>query len=124
MIQRRWTARGIALLLLCAAGAPAQAAAQDVAGTWVLSVQLDAGGGDATFVFEVDGNQITGTYSGALGEQEVTGTIEGTTVRFRFDDDQVGEVTYEGTLEGTSMSGRCSYGLLGEGTFSGAKSTR
>lgn len=112
------------LSIALTAGTAAEAAAQDVAGTWVLSVQLDAGSGDATFVFEVDGNQIAGSYTGALGEREVSGTIDGSTVKFGFDDDQVGEVTFEGTIDGASMSGRCNYGLLGEGTFSGGKSTR
>jgi polyisoprenoid-binding protein YceI len=123
MKQYRLITAGAAFLLTLAASAPAQAAAQDVAGTWVLSVQLDAGGGDATFVFEVDGTQIAGSYAGALGERDVTGTVEGSTVKFGFEDDQVGEVSFEGTIEGTSMSGRCNYGLLGEGTFSGNKST-
>ena len=46
---------------------------QDVAGTWILAVDLGASGaGDATFVLEQDGNDLSGTYSGALGEQRVS----------------------------------------------------
>lgn len=108
--------------VLSALALPSSAAAQQVAGTWVLSVDLDAGSGDATFVFEVDGGAITGTYTGTLGEQEVTGTIEGTAVRFGFSEDQVGDVTFQGTIDGDSMSGACDYGLLGSGTFSGSRS--
>lgn len=106
---------------LAAFAAPIDAAAQELAGRWVLSVELDAGSGDATFVFEVDGNEISGTYNGTLGERAVTGTIDGSTVTFGFSDDQVGDVSFEGTLDGTSLSGTCEYGLLGSGTFSGRK---
>ncbi len=108
--------------VLLAAVTPTDVTAQDLAGRWVLSVDLDVGSGDATFVFEVDGNEITGTYSGAVGDYPITGTIEGNTVKFGFSSDDVGEVTYEGTMEGDSMAGRCEYGLLGAGTFSGSKS--
>ena len=73
-------------------------------------------------MFEVDGNNISGTYSGTLGDQEVTGTIDGATVRFSFSEDQVGEVSYVGTIEGDNMTGTCSYGMLGEGTFEGSRS--
>lgn len=108
--------------VLFAVASPTEVTAQELAGTWVLSVDLDAGSGDATFVFEVDGNQITGTYSGAMGDYRITGTIEGNTVMFGFSSDDVGDVTYEGTITGDSMAGDCEYGDLGGGTFSGTKS--
>ncbi len=109
------------LLSALALVAPPDAAGQEVAGRWLLSVELDAGSGDATFVFEVDGNAISGTYSGTLGEQSVTGTIDGSSVTFGFSVDQVGDVSFRGTVEGTSMSGTCEYGMLGSGTFQGRR---
>ena len=93
-----------------------------MAGTWVLSVTLDVGTGDATFVFVVDGSEISGTYSGVLGDQEVTGTIEGNIVKFGFSSDGAGETTFEGTIDGDTMEGTCEYDLLGPGTFSGRRS--
>ena len=102
--------------------APAPASAQDVAGQWVLDVNLDAGSGQATFTFEVDGSNITGTYAGVLGEQTVTGTIEGNVVRFGFESPDAGAVSFDGIVEGTTMEGTCEYGALGSGTFMGTKS--
>ena len=97
--------------------------AQDVTGTWVLSVDLGpGGGGDATFVFEQDGTAISGTYSGALGDGiEFSGTLEDGAFRLTFES-QAGEIIYSGTVEGTTMSGTCIYGALGDGTFEGSKS--
>ena len=37
-------------------------AAQGVAGEWLFEVDLDTGSGEATFVFEVNGSEIAGTY--------------------------------------------------------------
>lgn len=108
--------------VLLAAVRPTDVTTQDVAGTWVLSVALDVGTGDATFVFVVDSNEISGTYSGVLGDQEVTGTIEGNTVKFGFSSDGTGETTFEGTIDGDTMEGTCDYDLLGPGTFSGKRS--
>jgi len=113
-----WIVVAVALAL---AVQPAGVDAQEAAGRWVLSVDLDAGSGDATFVFEVEDGVITGTYSGTLGEQQVHGTVEGAKVSFSFEQDQVGTVSYEGTIEGDSMSGTCEYGMLGAGTFSGTR---
>jgi hypothetical protein len=97
--------------------------AQDVAGTWVLAVDLGpAGGGDATFVFEQEGTAISGTYSGALGDGiDFEGTLEDGAFRLTFDS-QAGEIIFSGTVEGTTMAGTCIYGQLGDGTFEGSKS--
>jgi len=99
------------------------AAAQDVAGRWVLDVNLDAGSGQATFLFEVDGMNITGTYAGVLGEQQITGTIEGNVVRFGFDSPDAGEIMFDGIVDGDTMEGTCEYGQLGGGTFTGSKAS-
>ena len=96
--------------------------AQQVDGTWVLTVELDAGsGGEAMFVLAVEDGKISGSYTGALGEDiPVTGKVteEGATFSF---DSQVGEVFYEGKIEKNTMEGVCEYGQLGPGTFKGER---
>lgn len=94
--------------------------AQNVSGRWVLSVTLDAGSGDATFVFEQRGDVITGTYTGVLGEQKVTGKVTDGAVEFSFDS-EAGTVTYRGKVTGDTIEGTCRYGQLGAGTFKGKK---
>ena len=95
--------------------------AQQVAGTWVLAVELDTGGGDATFVLTVEDEKISGTYTGLLGEDvPVTGQVTEEGVRFSFDS-EAGEVVYDGKIDGDTMEGTCEYGLLGAGTFKGKR---
>ena len=97
--------------------------AQDISGKWVLSVELgDLGGGDPSFVFKQEGTKLTGTYSGALGEAEITGTVEGNKFEFSFGSDEAGTVTYEGTIDGDTMKGTCVYGDFADGTFTGKRS--
>jgi hypothetical protein len=120
MIRRALVASLTALALVAWA---APAAAQTVTGTWLLDVVLDAGNGRASFVLRAEGNTIAGTYSGVLGDQDVTGTIEGNVVRFGFDSPDAGAVRFEGTITGDAMEGTCEYGALGTGSFSGTRSS-
>jgi hypothetical protein len=108
-------------VLAFAAGAASPASAQGLAGNWLLDVNLDAGSGQATFTFQVEGNTITGTYGGVLGEYEITGTIEGNAVEFGFESPDAGRIFFEGVLEGDTLQGTCDYGAVGSGSFRGTR---
>jgi hypothetical protein len=86
-----------------AAAAPLATGADNLSGTWIFSVDLDSGGhGDPTFVFKQEADKLTGTYTGPLGEQTVTGTVTGNKAVFGFEfsrDDQKLKATYTGTIE-------------------------
>jgi len=110
------------LLVACFA---LSAFAADITGKWNASVELDAGSGSPVFVLKQDGNKITGTYSGALGEATVAGTVEGSRIEFYFDVDAGGDkvtAVYAGTLESEKkMKGTVKIGSLGSGTFTAVK---
>jgi hypothetical protein len=92
--------------------------AADISGTWTAAVTLDAGSGTATFVLKQSGDQLTGNYSGALGEAKVTGTVKGDAVEWAFDHADAGHVKYSGTIKSpTKIEGTTEYGQLGKGTF-------
>lgn len=96
----------------------AVALAADLTGTWSAAVTLDAGSGTATFVLKQSGNQLSGTYNGALGDANVTGTIKGDAVEWGFDHAEAGKVKYTGTIKGPNkIEGSVEYGQLGKGTF-------
>lgn len=107
----------LALLILSAA----LSFAADISGKWTFNVVLDAGSGAPTFEFKQTGEKLTGTYHGAVGDAELTGTVKGDKVEFTFGG-QAGTVKYTGTLDGaTKISGTCEYGELGNGKFTGTK---
>jgi len=119
-MMRRAFSVATAVLALSAAAA-SQAAAQSIAGNWLFDVNLDAGSGQATFTFQVEGNTITGTYGGVLGEHEITGTIEGNVVRFGFESPDAGRIYFDGVLNGETLEGTCDYGAVGSGSFRGTR---
>ena len=98
------------------------AAQTDVTGTWNAVVELDVGSGEPVFVFEQDGKTLTGTYEGTFGSADITGTVMGDMIEFRFGAEGVGEATYTGKIMGDMMEGTCDYGEVGGGTWSAKKS--
>jgi hypothetical protein len=111
------------LLVLLLNLAPAWAA--DVTGTWNFAVELGVGSGSPIFVFKQQGDKITGTYSGTLGEAPVTGKIEGDKIEFSFEANAAGEkfrAVYKGVVKnGNTMQGTVDYGQVGDGTFTAKK---
>src|SRR5436190_22234018 len=99
----------------------ASAFAHDISGKWEFTVQLDAGSGTPTFVFKQSGEKLTGTYSGLMGNAELTGTVKRDAIEFSFEatlQDQKGKVVYKGTIaSGTQMKGEVDYAGLGKGTW-------
>ena len=97
-------------------------AATDISGTWDATVQTSAGNGTPTFVLKQDGDKLTGTYSGTLGNAAVTGTVKGNDVTLEFDVSGT-KVKYSGKIDsaGTKMEGSCDYGGQASGTFTATK---
>jgi len=98
--------------------------AADVTGTWILDVTTPAGGGSPTFTLQQDGETVTGTYKGQLGESPVNGTLKDSVLDLAFTvNGMMGalDVRYTGTVEGDTMTGNVALGALGNGTFSGKR---
>ncbi|WP_075351939.1 hypothetical protein [Algoriphagus marinus] len=94
----------------------------DLTGTWDLDVQTDMGSGNPTFVLKqtADG-KITGTYTGQLGDSELTGMIKADdTFHIEFDI-QGNKIEYDGKAEGGKISGKVKLGSMASGTFTGVK---
>jgi hypothetical protein len=105
-------------LVLLTGNAPAQDLAT---GKWSLAVNLgDVGSGTATFTLTQTGQKLSGRYTGALGDADVTGTVVGDVIEFAFES-QAGTVRYQGRISGDVMEGTCAYGQLGRGTFKGQR---
>ena len=121
----------LAIVLLGAAAsfgaASSRPTAVNISGTWVLSVDLDDGGhGNPTFVFKQEGEKVTGTYSGPLGEQTVAGSVKGDKAEFGFEASRDGETIkalYTGKIESPAkMSGAVEFnGGATRGKWTGTK---
>jgi len=99
--------------------------AADITGTWNAKVDLGGQGGSPTFVLKQDGEKVSGTYSGALGDAPLTGSIKSNKISFDFDI-QGGKIHYEGTLNdgATEMKGTCDYAGQASGTFTATKAAK
>ncbi|HET9528797.1 MAG TPA: hypothetical protein VFQ92_00480, partial [Blastocatellia bacterium] len=83
------------------------------------------GTGNPVFTLKQEGEQVTGTYKGQLGEGPINGTLKGSdvklVVKLNFQGQDL-EITYTGKVEGpASMMGKVQLGGLGEGTWSAKK---
>ncbi|HEX8186321.1 MAG TPA: hypothetical protein VF747_16265, partial [Blastocatellia bacterium] len=102
----------------------ATAPASDITGVWEFAVELDSGGtGAPAFTLKQEGEKITGTYKGPLGEAPVTGTIKGSDFKVSYKVNVQGqevEGTYAGKLTGAdTMTGTVTFSIsdLGSGKW-------
>jgi hypothetical protein len=94
----------------------------DVTGKWAFTVTTSAGAGTPTVTFKQSGDMLTGHYSSTnLGEADLTGTVKGTDINFKFTGTVQGmsvDVAYMGTIESKdAMKGTLDIGGLAQGTF-------
>lgn len=111
-IRRALAGTGLALATLAAW-------ATNVSGTWNMSVTTPAGSGNPTFVLKQDGEKVSGTYQGAFGSADVTGTLKGDVLTLRYNSGN-GPITYTGKVSGKKVEGTTDMGTIGKGTFSGS----
>jgi hypothetical protein len=100
----------------------AQGSRIDVTGKWAFQVATSAGSGTPTVTFKQSGADLTGHYSSTnLGEADLTGTVKGQDIAFKFTGTVQGmavDVTYRGTIESNDeMKGTLDIGGLAQGTF-------
>lgn len=111
----------LSFLLIFTLGYVSQAQSKiDLTGTWTVDVQTDMGSGNPTFVLKQEGEKITGTYTGSLGDSQVTGTLKGNVLHLEFSI-QGNLITYGGTATDTSISGKVNLAEMASGTFSGKR---
>jgi hypothetical protein len=112
---------GIAALSVAALAGAGQTAKVDVTGKWAFTVETGAGSGNPVMTFKQEGEKLTGHYSGQLGEADLTGTVKGQDIEFKFAVDAQGmtlNAVYTGTVDTKdSMKGKVDLVGLGEGTF-------
>jgi hypothetical protein len=123
--MQRMTVRLLASITMVLFAAGAFAGDKDLTGTWELTVQTGAGPGNPTLVLEQEGNALTGTYRGQLGEAPVQGTVDNGKFDLTFNvSSPMGslDVRYTGEMkDSSSIAGEITLGALGQGTFTGKR---
>jgi hypothetical protein len=118
MLQRM---RKASLVVLVTWVLSISASGADISGKWAFTVELDMGTGSPVFTFQQEGDRLTGTYSGAAGKADLTGSVKGNQVEWKFIARYEGvdyDVVYEGTIEpDNAMKGTCLYGGQLSGTW-------
>src|SRR5689334_19106056 len=118
-------ATALAAIVIAAAAVAGQASKVDVTGKWTFNVETSAGSGTPTITLKQDGDKLTGHYSGQLGEADLTGTVKGQDIAFKFSVDAQGnnlDCTYTGTVEGKdALKGKVNIAGLADGTFTAKK---
>jgi hypothetical protein len=96
----------------------------NVTGIWNFTVETPQGSGNPVFTFKQEGESLTGSYKGQLGEAAVKGTVKGNDIKFSFKvslQGQDAEIEYSGKVEGNTMKGLAKLGELGEAPFTAKK---
>ncbi len=92
----------------------------DISGTWDLEVETPSGTGNPVLEIKQEGNQLTGTYSGAFGQAPLKGKIKGEKFEVKFNSGGL-DMIYKGKSDGTTMKGSVDLGQYGMGSFAGNK---
>lgn len=97
----------------------------NITGEWSFAVETSAGSGNPSFTFKQEGEKLTGTYKGQLGEGPLTGTVKGSDITFTVKVNAQGQdltIVYTGMIENKdTMKGKVVLGELGEGTWTGKR---
>ncbi len=114
----------LAVTLLAAAGA-VQAA--DLTGTWNMTLETPNGTGTPTAEFKQDGNKLTGTYKGRMGETKLEGTVDDKAVKFQIKVNAQGNefvITFNGTIEADgTLKGKADFGGQAEGAWTAKRAS-
>jgi hypothetical protein len=95
----------------------------NVAGKWVVTLEMGMGTATPELELKQDGTKITGTYTGRYGSFPLEGSLKGRAIAFSFTMSAEGQsvtMSYAGEVaaDAQSMKGTASLGEMGEATWS------
>jgi hypothetical protein len=108
------------LSLFCAGSLLPMVPAANVAGTWDMEVNSQEGIARPSITLGQEGDRISGTYHGKMGDSPLNGTLSGNEIRFsvtlKFQEVSYA-VVYSGTVTEDSMKGTAKFDNSGTGTW-------
>lgn len=110
---------------VAAAGLAAQQAQQpakiDVTGVWEIALETPQGTMNSTATYKQEGEKLTGTHVGQLGELPLVGTVKGHEIAYTITIEAQGQqftLSYKGKVEGDTITGTVDFGGMGSGAWS------
>ena len=95
----------------------------NVDGTWAVAVKTPMGDQKSDLTVTSSGDTFTGTMSGAMGSNDVSGTVDGDTLIWSMDITSPMPMTLDNraTVDGDSMTGTVKAGAFGDMPLSGER---
>ena len=92
----------------------------DVTGTWDSTVESPQGAMTSVATYKQQGETLTGTHVGQIGEVALKGTVKGNQIVYTIAIDMQGQqltITYTGKIDGDAIAGKAEFGGMGEATW-------
>ncbi len=95
----------------------------NVDGTWAVAVKTPMGDQKSDLTVNSSGDTFTGTMSGAMGSNDVSGTVDGDTLTWSMDITSPMPMTLDNkaTVDGDSITGTVKAGAFGDMPLSGER---
>ncbi len=96
-------------------------AAIDVTGKWESTVESPQGALVSAATYKQDGETLTGTHVGQMGELALKGTVKGDQISYTITVDMGGQsltISYSGKVSGDTITGTADFGGMGSGNWS------
>jgi hypothetical protein len=93
----------------------------DVTGKWESTVESPQGSLVSAVTYKQDGEALTGTHVGQMGELALKGTVKGDQISYTITVDMGGQsltITYSGKISGDTITGTAEFGGMGSGNWS------
>lgn len=95
-------------------------AAIDVTGKWESTVESPQGSLVSAATYKQEGETLTGTHVGQMGELVLKGTVKGDQIAYTITVDAGGQqltITYSGKISGDTITGTADFGGMGSGNW-------
>jgi hypothetical protein len=97
-----------------------------IAGKWAVTLVTEAFAANTTLDLKLDGEKVTGTYTGRYGSFPLEGTLKGRALEFTFTMNAEGTptaMTFAGEVaaDAQTMKGKATLGEMGEATWTAAR---
>lgn len=92
----------------------------DVTGNWEVTVESPQGTMVSAATYKQDGETLTGTHVGRMGEVALKGTVKGADIAYSITVDAQGQsftISYAGKIDGDTITGTADFGGMGSAAW-------